>query len=157
MEVVFDNSQLIQQNQPVYEPQPPKPQEPEDPSHAESFKEKLWRVIFEAETPSGKFFDVALLWVIVLSVLAVMLESVDAIAIEYRQILIAAEWTFTVIFTVEYLLRIWLVRRPVRYIFSFYGIVDLLSCLPAYIELIFAGGNHFAVIRLLRLLRMFRV
>ncbi len=140
----------------MYEPKPPQPRDPENPAN-ESAKQRLWRIIFEAETPSGKFFDVALLWVIGLSVLAVMLESVDAIAVEYRDILIAAEWTFTVIFTLEYVLRIWLVRRPVRYIFSFYGIVDLLSCLPAYIELIFAGANHFAVIRLLRLLRMFRV
>lgn len=141
----------------MYEPQPPKPEEPEHPTHSESRKEHLWRIIFEAETPSGKAFDVILLWSIVLSVLAVMLESVASIGLEYRDILIAAEWVFTVIFTLEYLLRIWLVRRPLRYIFSFYGIVDLLSCLPAYIELIFAGANHFAVIRLLRMLRMFRV
>lgn len=141
----------------VYEPRRPEPQEPEHPTHAESFKERMWRVVFEAETPGGKLFDVALLWVIGLSVLAVMLESVEAIRLEYHDILIAAEWVFTVIFTLEYLLRIWLVRRPLRYIFSFYGIVDLLSCLPSYLALIFAGGSHFAVIRLLRLLRMFRV
>ena len=140
----------------VYEPKSPNSSDSIN-SATKSFKERLWRIIFEAETPCGKFFDVALLWVISLSVLAVMLESVDAIALEYHKLLIAAEWTFTVIFTIEYLLRIWLVRRPLRYIFSFYGIVDLLSCLPAYIALIFAGANHFAVIRLLRLLRMFRV
>ena len=128
-----------------------------DDATTRSFKERLWSIIFEAETPSGKFFDVALLWVIGLSVLAIMLESVEAIAIKYGQILTIAEWCFTIIFTLEYLLRIWLVRRPLRYIFSFYGIVDLLSCLPAYIELLIVGGNHFAVIRLLRLLRMFRV
>ena len=122
-----------------------------------SFRQWLWRVVFEAETPTGKFFDIALLWVIALSVLAVMLESVDAVAATYHDILIIAEWVFTIIFTIEYLLRIWLVRRPIRYIFSFYGIVDLLSCLPSYLALIFAGGSHFAVIRLLRLLRMFRV
>ena len=136
---------------------PTKPPQFEHDDTDKPFKERLWEIIFEAETPGGKFFDVALLWVIGLSVLAVMLESVDAIAVEYRDILVAAEWTFTVIFTLEYLLRIWLVRRPLRYIFSFYGLVDLLSCLPAYIELIFAGANHFAVIRLLRMLRMFRV
>lgn len=121
------------------------------------FKQKLWEIIFEAETPSGKFFDIALLWLIAISVLAVMLESVEAIRVDYHNILIVAEWVFTIIFTIEYLLRIWLVRRPAHYIFSFYGIVDLMSCLPSYLELIFAGGSHFIVIRLLRLLRMFRV
>lgn len=117
----------------------------------------LWEIVFEAETPMGKFFDVALLWIIGASVLAVMLESIDSVAAQHHDALIIAEWVFTVIFTIEYVLRIWLVRRPMRYIFSFYGIVDLLSCLPSYLALIFAGGSHFAVIRLLRLLRMFRV
>lgn len=128
-----------------------------NPSNKLTFKEKLWEIIFEAETPSGKFFDVALLWVIGASVLAVMLESVDSIDQRYHSLLATAEWVFTIIFTVEYFLRIWLVRRPWRYIFSFYGIVDLLSCLPSYIALAFGGGTPYAVIRLLRLLRMFRV
>ena len=104
----------------------------------DSFRQRLWKVVFEAETPSGKFFDIALLCVIGLSVLAVMLESVDPIAAKYHHLLIVAEWVFTVIFTLEYLLRIWLVRRPAGYIFSFYGIVDLFSCLPSYLALIFA-------------------
>ncbi len=122
-----------------------------------SRKERVWEIVFEAETPIGKFFDVALLWLIALSVLAVMLESVEVIEVKYGRILIIAEWIFTIIFTIEYFMRIWLVRRPIRYIFSFYGLVDLLSCLPSYLALIFAGSSHFAVIRLLRLLRMFRV
>lgn len=128
-----------------------------NPSNKLTFKEKLWEIIFEAETPSGKFFDVALLWLIGASVLAVMLESVASIDQRYRMQLATAEWVFTIIFTIEYFLRIWLVRRPLKYIFSFYGIVDLLSCLPSYIALAFGGGTHYAVIRLLRLLRMFRV
>jgi voltage-gated potassium channel len=127
------------------------------PARKLTFKEKLWEIIFEAETPSGKFFDVALLWVIGASVLAVMLESVASIDLRYHKQLATAEWVFTTIFTIEYFLRIWLVRRPWRYIFSFYGIVDLLSCLPSYIALAFGGGTPYAVIRLLRLLRMFRV
>ncbi|MBT8038064.1 MAG: ion transporter [Verrucomicrobiae bacterium] len=122
-----------------------------------SLKHELWEIIFEAETPMGKLFDVALLVLIGASVLAVMLESVSSIEVQYGRILIFSEWVFTIIFTLEYLLRIWLVRRPARYIFSFYGLVDLLSCLPSYLALIFAGSSHFAVIRLLRLLRMFRV
>ncbi len=129
----------------------------DDPANVESFREQLRQIVFEAETPAGRFFDIVLLWVIGLSVLAVMLESVEAISVQYHNILIATEWVFTVVFTIEYSLRIWLVRRPMRYVFSFYGIVDLLSCLPAYIQLVFAEANHFAVIRLLRLLRMFRV
>ncbi len=122
-----------------------------------SMKHRLWEIVFEAETPAGKFFDVALLFLIGASVLAVMLESVDAIEVRHGTLLIIFEWIFTVIFTLEYLIRIWLVKRPAHYIFSFYGIVDLMSCLPSYLSLIFAGSSHFAVIRLLRLLRMFRV
>lgn len=133
------------------------PEEANRPRNPRPFKQRLWEIIFEAETPSGKFFDVALLWVIAISVLAVMLESVAEIDARYRIQLATAEWVFTIIFTLEYLLRIWLVRRPLKYIFSFYGIVDLLSCLPSYIALAFGGGTPYAVIRLLRLLRMFRV
>ncbi|MGB2266382.1 MAG: ion transporter, partial [Akkermansiaceae bacterium] len=133
------------------------PDQANRPRSPRPFKERLWEIIFEAETPSGKFFDVALLWVIAISVLAVMLESVAEIDARYHTQLATAEWVFTIIFTLEYLLRIWLVRRPLKYIFSFYGIVDLLSCLPSYIALAFGGGTPYAVIRLLRLLRMFRV
>lgn len=133
------------------------PEQANRPRSPRPFKEKLWEIIFEAETPSGKFFDVALLWVIAISVLAVMLESVAEIDAHYHTQLATAEWVFTIIFSLEYLLRIWLVRRPLKYIFSFYGIVDLLSCLPSYIALAFGGGTPYAVIRLLRLLRMFRV
>ena len=86
-----------------------------------------------------------------------MLESIPSFKEEHQTWLILAEWIFTIAFTLEYLLRIWLVKRPIKYIFSFYGIVDLLSCLPGYITLIFAGSSHFAIIRILRLLRMFRV
>ncbi len=122
-----------------------------------SLKHRLWEIVFEAETPAGKFFDIALLYLIAASVLAVMLESVDAVEVQYGTLLIIFEWIFTIIFTLEYVLRIWLVRRPANYIFSFYGLVDLMSCLPSYLALIFAGSSHFAVIRLLRLLRMFRI
>ena len=139
------------------EDNPDQANRPRSPRPFKPFKERLWEIIFEAETPSGKFFDVALLWVIAISVLAVMLESVAEIDARYHTQLATAEWVFTIIFTLEYLLRIWLVRRPLKYIFSFYGIVDLLSCLPSYIALAFGGGTPYAVIRLLRLLRMFRV
>lgn len=123
----------------------------------ETLKERLWRIVFEAETPLGKAFDVILLWAIVLSVLAVTLESVDSIQVTHGEILKTAEWVFTILFTAEYLMRIMLVRRPLRYITSFYGIVDLLSCLPTYLAIFLSGAHSLMVIRILRLLRMFRV
>ncbi len=122
-----------------------------------SFKERLWQIIFEAETPLGKAFDVVLLLGITLSVLAVMLESVAAIQMEHGELLRVAEWAFTILFTLEYFLRVFLVRKAWRYMTSFYGVVDLLSCLPSYLGLIFAGAHSLMVIRILRLLRMFRV
>ena len=136
-------------NHPYTPKTPPKKEHP--------LKQRLWEIIFEAETPTGKYFDIVLLWLITASVGVVMLESVDPLQNKYHKLLIISEWIFTIVFSVEYALRIWLVRKPWSYIFSFYGIVDLLSCLPGYIALIFAGSSHFAIIRILRLLRMFRV
>ena len=117
----------------------------------------MHEIIFEADTPAGKAFDVALLVTISLSVVAVMLESVSQFESRHGPLLRAAEWTFTVIFTVEYVLRLICVRRPVRYAFSFFGIVDLLSVLPAYLSLLLPGAQSLLVIRALRLLRIFRV
>jgi len=124
---------------------------------AGSFRERLWAIVFEAETPKGRAFDVALLWAIGLSVIAVMLESVDSIEAQWGAQLHVLEWCFTVVFSLEYVMRLWLVRRPLRYTFSFFGIVDLLSCLPSYLELFIPGLQTLLVIRILRLLRMFRV
>lgn len=130
------------------------------------FKQKLWEVIFEAETPAGKRFDVTLLWLIAISVLVVMLESVESIKVAYGGFFVGLEWVFTILFTIEYFLRLWLVRKPLRYAFSFFGIVDLLSCLPTYLALLLplllpgyevAGVQSLLVIRILRLLRMFRI
>ncbi|MDP0490145.1 MAG: ion transporter [Verrucomicrobiota bacterium JB023] len=123
----------------------------------QSRRERLWEIIFEAETPAGKFFDVALLWLIGLSVAAVMLESVDSIRAEYGTLLKTLEWAFTILFSIEYLLRLFLVRRPWRYATSFFGIVDLLSCLPTYLQLFLPGAQTLLVIRILRFLRMFRI
>ncbi|MGJ8724312.1 MAG: ion transporter [Roseibacillus sp.] len=127
--------------------------------NSRGLKQKLWEIIFEAETPSGKMFDVALLWLIVISVAAVMLESVESIKAEYGALFIVLEWIFTILFTVEYVVRLWLVRKPLRYATSFFGIVDLLSCLPTYLTLLFPGATvqSLLVIRILRLLRMFRI
>jgi len=130
---------------------------PEEPPDGESRREKLWRIIFQSDTPSAKGFDVALLILIGLSVLVVMVESIDHFDVEYHRLFVALEWIFTIIFTIEYIMRIWVVRQKRRYIFSFFGIIDLLSLLPTYLSLVFAGTQHLLVIRILRLLRMFRV
>lgn len=122
-----------------------------------NFKETVFEVIFEADTPSGKFFDVALIVCILLSVLTVFLESVDLIQQEYGAIFRWLEWTFTILFTIEYFLRIYCVTERSRYIFSFYGLVDLLAILPTYLGLIFTGVHYLVVIRILRILRIFRI
>lgn len=118
---------------------------------------RLHEVIFEADTPAGKAFDVVLLVAILASVLAVILESVNSIRIEHRQLLRQAEWAFTILFTLEYALRLATVRRPIRYAFSFYGLVDLLSIIPTYLSLLLPGTQSLLVIRALRLMRVFRV
>ncbi|HYQ58937.1 MAG TPA: ion transporter [Draconibacterium sp.] len=120
-------------------------------------KQKIYEIIFEADTPGGKLFDVALLFVILISVVLVMLESVPGIRENHQQLLRILEWTITLIFTVEYVLRIAIINKPFRYIFSFYGIIDLLSVLPTYISLIIVGSHSLVVIRILRLLRVFRI
>jgi voltage-gated potassium channel len=129
---------------------------------ARSWRERWYEIIFEADTPAGKLFDVLLLIAILLSVMVVMCESVKSIRDEHTKLLTRAEWGFTLLFTFEYALRIICARRPMRYIFSFYGIVDLLAILPTYIIAlpIFEGGRsaqRLAVIRAIRLLRAFRI
>jgi len=120
-------------------------------------REKIYEIIFEADTPLGKAFDVTLLCAILASVAAVSLDSVDAYQARFHDELLMAEWIFTGLFTVEYLLRLVCVARPLRYALSFYGLVDLLSILPTYLSLLLPGSESFLVIRTLRLLRVFRV
>ena len=122
-----------------------------------TLKKRLYEIIFEADTPAGKIFDVTLLIVIVASVVLVMLESVNSVASRYLDVLRTLEWIITIIFTVEYILRILIVQKPIRYIFSFFGIIDLLSVLPTYLSLFAFGYQSLVVIRMLRLLRIFRV
>ena len=125
--------------------------------HKESLRKKLYTIIFEAETPAGKWFDIALLILILSSVMVVTLESVVELRRNYLQLFITLEWAFTIIFTVEYLLRIYSSPKPFKYIFSFFGIVDLLSIIPTYLSLIIVGTQYFLVIRILRLLRIARI
>lgn len=123
----------------------------------DSLRERLWRIIFLTGSGWSRVFDVVLLGLIAGSVLVVMLESVEDVRQTYGPILYLLEWIFTILFTIEYVVRIWVVRRKARYIFSFFGIVDLLSILPTYIDLFMAGSGHFIIIRILRLFRMFRI
>lgn len=122
-----------------------------------SLRIRLHEVIFEADTPAGKAFDVTLLIMIVLSVIAVLLDSVKPIHNRFGDLLLVAEWLFTILFTIEYFLRIYTTNRPSKYIFSFYGIIDLLAIIPTYLSLMFSGTQFLLVIRMLRLLRVFRV
>ncbi|MCZ6917878.1 MAG: ion transporter [Gemmatimonadetes bacterium] len=118
---------------------------------------KLYVVIFEAETPAGKAFDVGLIFVILTSVAVVMLESIEAVRLEFGSQLAAAEWVFTVLFTIEYVLRLSCIGRQMRYATSFFGLVDLLAVIPTYLSLLLPGAQFFLVIRLVRILRVFRV
>lgn len=122
-----------------------------------AWRRKLHWVIFGTETPAGRLFDIILLCAILLSVGAVMLESVASIRRDWGPWLRAVEWGFTGLFTIEYFLRILSVRHARKYIFSFMGIVDLLAILPTYISLFTAGGQYLMVIRTIRLLRVFRI
>ncbi len=121
------------------------------------WKKKLHEVIFEADTTAGKAFDIALLIFIVLSVIVVLLDSVPAINQKYGAALYYSEWFFTIVFTIEYILRIISTQQPSKYIFSFYGIIDLLAILPTYLSIVITGSHFLLVIRILRLLRVFRV
>ncbi|MCR9164571.1 MAG: ion transporter [Nannocystaceae bacterium] len=130
--------------------------EPSKPSVPEA-RERLAVVIFGTATPAGRAFDVALLLLIVASVLAVVLESVEAIGTRFRLALRVLDWVFTILFLAEYVVRIWVARDRLRYVFSFFGIVDLLSILPSFIGIFISGAHSLLVIRVLRLLRVFRV
>ena len=123
----------------------------------QNWRRRLYIIIFEADTPAGKAFDIVLLILILLSMVTVMLESVNSIKAKHAELLLTLEWVFTICFTVEYILRILSAGHPWRYIFSFFGIVDLLSILPSYLSLFYHGTRFLTVIRGLRLLRIFRV
>jgi voltage-gated potassium channel len=121
------------------------------------WRDRVYRIIFEADTPAGRLFDIVLVVSILASVLAVMLDSVAAIHANWKSELLFLEWMFTIIFTIEYFARVVSVHKPTGYIFSFMGMVDLLSTLPSYIGLFLTGANYAMTLRLLRLLRIFRV
>jgi voltage-gated potassium channel len=121
------------------------------------WQKKLHEIIFEADTLAGKWFDIILLWSILLSVIAVMLESVESISTIYGNELRIIEWIFTIIFTLEYIARILSVGKPLKYMFSFYGIIDFISIVPTFIGIFVSGTHTLSVIRSIRLLRVFRI
>ncbi len=122
-----------------------------------SLKQRLSRIIFETDTPLAKAFDIALMIIIFLSVLLVVIESIQPIKAQYGYEFYMIEWVITILFTIEYLLRLYLARHALNYALSFYGIIDLLAILPTYIELFVSGPHFLMVIRTLRLLRLFRI
>ncbi|ADV51493.1 ion transporter [Cellulophaga sp. E16_2] len=121
------------------------------------WKHKIHEVIYEADTPLGKGFDIILIILIIVSVIIVMLESIKELDAKYHSILLAFEWIITIFFTIEYIARVASIKKPFKYIFSFYGIIDLLSTIPLYISYILAGSQVLLAIRALRLLRVFRI
>ncbi|WP_299117274.1 ion transporter [uncultured Winogradskyella sp.] len=122
-----------------------------------NWRTKLHEIIYEADTPAGKLFDVILLIAILVSIILVMLESISSFDIKYHDFLNVSEWVITILFTIEYILRVVTVKKPLKYITSFYGIIDLLSTIPKYLSLIFLSGHHLVALRALRLLRVFRI
>jgi len=122
-----------------------------------SLQQRLYIIIFEADTPAGKLFDVSLIISIILSVIAVMLDSVLSINRMYGNLLYVVEWFFTIIFTVEYLLRLYCIGKPSHYARSFFGIVDIMAIIPTYLSMFFPGSQYLIAIRILRILRVFRV
>ncbi len=118
---------------------------------------RLHEIIFEADTKAGQLFNLLLISSIIVSVLVVMLDSISELHDDFGQLFYVLEWFFTLLFSVEYLLRLSSVKRPLKYALSFYGIVDLLSIIPTYLSLFMTGGQYLLVIRVLRVLRIFRV
>lgn len=130
----------------------------DDGADVAHWKDRLHEVIFEADTKAGKTFDVLLIVAIILSVIVVILSTLESADEEpARSIFLGLEWLFTALFTVEYILRLLIVRKPLKYATSFFGIIDLLSILPAFIGLFVVGGERLMVVRTLRLLRVFRI
>lgn len=129
----------------------------QDKSKSEILRQKIYILVYGTNTPSGKLFDIILLILIVCSLITIMLETITEVNMAFHNELLVAEWIFTILFTLEYILRIYCIDKPFKYIFSFYGIIDLLAILPMYLSFFVAGGKVLSNIRTLRLFRLFRV
>ncbi|MDP5231038.1 MAG: ion transporter [Cellulophaga sp.] len=121
------------------------------------WKNKIHEIIYEADTPLGKWFDIVLIILIIISVILVMLESIKGIDAKYHGILLTLEWIVTIFFTIEYIARVISIKKPFQYIFSFYGIIDLFSTIPLYLTYFLAGSQALLALRAFRLLRIFRI
>lgn len=126
-------------------------------SRVDLFRQKVYIIIYGVNTPAGKAFDIGLLVAILLSVFTIMLETVEGVDYIYHRELVILEWIFTAVFTLEYALRIFVSKKPLKYIFSFYGLIDLLSILPMFLSVFIKGSHILSSFRILRLLRLFRV
>jgi voltage-gated potassium channel len=124
---------------------------------ATTFKERIYRIVFENDTLAGRRFDIWLLWIILFSVIVAILDSVASIHEHFHVTFYILEWLFTILFTIEYILRIYSSPKPWRYIFSFWGIIDVIAVLPSYLSLLFFGYQYMLVVRIFRLLRVFRI
>lgn len=122
-----------------------------------SRKKRIFEVIFEADTRSGKIFDISLVVIILISIVVVFMDSVPDLRDSWHQYFAIIEWVITIIFTIEYILRIMVVKKPMGYIFSLFGVIDLLAILPSFIGLVLTGASSLLILRALRLLRIFRV
>jgi len=129
---------------------------PEKRPHS-NWRAKVHEIIYEADTPAGKLFDIVLLIAILASILLVMLESIESLDQKYHPFFNISEWIITILFSIEYILRIISVKKPIKYITSFYGVIDLLSTIPKYLSLIFVGTHALVAFRAIRLLRIFRI
>ena len=122
-----------------------------------SWQHRLHEIIYESDTMAGKVFDVSLLILIISSIIVVMLDSVNKWHLLNGQLFLVMEWSFTALFTIEYILRLICIKKPWRYVFSFLGLIDLLAIIPSYLSIFFAGAQSLLVLRALRLLRIFRI
>lgn len=127
------------------------------PAQKTNWKSKLHKIIYESDTVAGRSFDIALIIAILFSIVLVMLESVESFDAKYHNFLNVSEWAITILFTLEYIARLVVINKSTKYIFSFYGIIDLLATIPKYVSLIFVGTQALVVLRALRLLRIFRI
>ncbi|HYE55235.1 MAG TPA: ion transporter [Chitinophagaceae bacterium] len=131
--------------------------QPIDKKKKQHWRERLHEVIYESNTLAGKVFDLSLMMMIVASILVVIFDSIEEWRLEYGGLFNTLEWIFTIVFTIEYMLRLISIKRPLRYMFSFLGIVDLLAIIPSYLSFFFTGTESLLVFRALRLLRIFRI
>lgn len=132
-------------------------EQPHEPAVDHGLRHRLYRMFFHHEDRAERNFDLWLILAILASVLVVMLDSVPSVKARWHDALYVAEWFFTLLFTVEYLVRLWVVKHPLRYATSFFGVIDLLAILPTFLSVLFPGSMSLTVVRILRLLRIFRV